>query len=484
MQTNSDILIVGAGPVGLTLAIILQKAGVNFKIIDKKSEITNTSNAIGVNPRSLEIWKTIGIFDQACRDGLKIKGFAFYANNELLHYNKVDDLASEIDFFLSLPQSQTEQLLLNTLIQLGGEVIWNSELVEVTQHDNLIESKCITNQQENIIRSKWLIGCDGYHSISRNIAKIKYACHDMEQHFLMFDGIVHGLDDKRDHFEANFHPHGAVLALPMNGATRLVFEISTDPKYKNVKSGTLEIFSNMLRERCNKYSIEKINWSSNFYIHECLAEKYMMGNIIIVGDAAHSHSPAGGQGMNTGIQDAWNLGWKLVQIIKGYASAKLLETYQNERKPIANDVIRRSGLILRLATTNNKAIQLIRNWSIKHLFNIHKIAIDIANQLAQTDIHYETSLTDITTSFIPATKSRIVLTDMNMWQIFIVSDTDRKVTPSEIVAVKYLEQDKIWWNNAKMCLVRPDGHIAKYADDIADINQYFIDNDFNISIDS
>lgn len=482
MQTNSDILIIGAGPVGLTLAIILQKAGIDFKIIDKKSKITSTSNAIGVNPRSLEIWKTIGIFDKACKEGLKISGLAFYANNELLHYTTVDGVVSEIDFFLSLPQSQTEQLLLTALNELGGDVMWNTELASIKQSEGLIESKCITHQQETIFRSKWLIGCDSYHSTVRDAAKIKYNCHDLEQHFLMFDGIVHGLDSKRDHFEASFHPHGAVFALPMKGATRLLFEISADPKYKNAKAGTLEIFSNILRERCNKYSIEKINWSSSFYIHECLAEEYIKGNIILAGDAAHSHSPAGGQGMNTGIQDAWNLGWKLTQIIKGYASPKLLETYQQERKPIANDVLKRSGLILRLATANNKAIQLVRNWSIKHLFNLNKVSIDIANQLAQTDIHYETPLIEITTSFIPATKSRIILNDMNIWHIFIVNGTNTKAIPSKIVAIEYMDQDKIWWSNAKMCLVRPDGHIAMYADDIEDISQYFIDNDFNISI--
>lgn len=483
MQTNSDILIIGAGPVGLTLAIILKTAGIDFKIIDKKAGITSTSNAIGVNPRSLEIWKTIGIFEKACNEGLKISGLASYANNELLHYTTVDGVTSEIDFFLALPQSQTERLLLNALNELGGDVIWNTELTKIKQAGGLIENKCITtNQQENIISSKWLIGCDGYHSIVRELAKIKYNCHDLEQHFLMLDGIVNGLDIKRDHFEANFHPHGAVIALPMKGVTRLLFEISADPKYKNAKVGTLEIFSNMLHERCNKYSIEKINWSSSFYIHECLAEEYIKDNIILAGDAAHSHSPAGGQGMNTGIQDAWNLGWKLTQIIKGYASPKLLETYQQERKPIANDVLKRSGLILRLATANNKAIQLVRNWSIKHLFNIHKVSIDIANQLAQTDIHYETPLIEITTSFIPATKSRIILNNMNIWHIFIVNGTNTKAISSKIVNVTYMDQDKIWWSNAKMCLVRPDGHIAMYADDIEDISQYFIDNNFNISI--
>ena len=337
MSNKIDVLIVGAGPVGLNMALALHSQGVVCRIIDAKSGPAATSNAIGINARTLEIWQTLGCASLAIEHGLKLKEVKLFNGVKMLNYAPFNKIDSQFNFMLSLPQSENEALLIAQLAKHNIQVEWNRELVQLQDGVDEVNLVCKTKENLEEISAKWVIGCDGYHSSVRNLAGFEWQCQAPRQHFIIMDGEV-GSDIEKEDISVIFHPAGILLFFPMkNNKIRIVAEISNDPKYKDLKVGTRDAFTDILKERYTSLSIESVDWLSGFYIHECIVDNFKQGRVILAGDAAHSHSPAGGQGMNTGIQDTWNLAWKLGHVVRGEANPVLLDSYNIERRGIANE---------------------------------------------------------------------------------------------------------------------------------------------------
>ena len=465
-----DVLIIGAGPVGLNLALALNKAGVKSRIIDSKAAPSKTSNAIGINARTLEIWKAMGIVDTAIEHGIKLNQVKLFSGNKLLNHANFDSVESEFNFMLSLPQAQTEQLLISELEKCNTHIEWNTKLTALEDTKDLVKLHLTSDNTDHQINAKWVIGCDGYHSKVRELAGFKQECQDLSQHFIMMDAKLSGDISKSD-VSIVFHGAGVVVFIPMKDNVRVMAEISNDPKFKDLKEGNLDIFTKILNERHPGVIIDSVDWLSDFHIHECLVTNFRSGHVFLAGDSAHSHSPAGAQGMNTGIQDTWNLAFKLAHVVKNEASESILDTYDIERRGIANDVIKRSGGITKVATTNNKLIQLLRNLGVGGILSIDLVRNKIVNSLQQTDICYTNTPLVNTDQVLYQNKTKFQNIG-SKWYLLSKDEIPHPDLPDFIEVVR----NPVYWSDQPLCLIRPDGYIAMYADSLFEISGYLVEN--------
>lgn len=471
MQSSVDVLIVGAGPVGLNLALALHSYGVSFRIVDNKAEPSQTSNAIVVNSRSLETWDVMGFAQEAIGRGLKLKGAKLFDGNKLLNTASFEKIESEFNFLLALPQSQTEALLIEQLNKRNIEVERNTTVVELKDRVDDVWVSCQTDQGSKEITAKWLVGCDGYRSVVRQFSAIESNCEDLSQHFIMVDAKLQGELDFEE-ITTVFNTAGSLIFIPMKDRVRIIAEIRNDPKYKDEKQGSLEVFADILRQRHPGVTIDSVLWGSGFYVHECIAREFKKGHVFLAGDAAHTHSPAGGQGMNTGIQDGWNLAWKLAQVLKGEASVELLDSYNKERGGIAHDVLKRSGLITKVSTTSNKLVQLLRNLGVGSMLSLDVVRAKIVNSLAQTDIYYADSPLIDSEQILYHGKTKLPNSSMQ-WLLLSKDKIENKDGLPSCVVV---EQDHLYWSDQPLCLVRPDGYVAMCADALFEISGYFTES--------
>lgn len=475
MVADTDVLIVGAGPAGLSLALALEHFGIDCTLIDKKDKPSRTSNAIGVNPRTLEIWHTLGFAQEAIDRGLKLQATELYSQDKLLNKARFDLIKSQYNFMLALPQAQSEKIMGKRLLKRGKKINWGVKLVSFVENNDGIIASCETGENHCQITARWIVGCDGYHSSVRELAGIMHYCHDLPLHFLMVDAIVKGNIGKSS-VNLILHDDGLVFTLPMQDSMRIVVEISEDPENKHLKTCEPEIFKQIVKKRHPGLHIDQITWASAFYIHECIADQYIKGRVMIAGDAAHTHSPLGGQGMNTGIQDAWNLAWKLAQVIKKEAKVQLLETYHVERHQIGKNVLNRTGKITSLATVRNPIVKVIRDFGIEHLVDLTFIAARLTNGIAQTDICYEDS------SLVASDQvtEHEVLKYANypaQWVLLTKEGGALTAALPKFVHIEQIKGEQL--KGHKYCLVRPDGYVALYANELSIIEEYFLKNGFN-----
>jgi 2-polyprenyl-6-methoxyphenol hydroxylase-like FAD-dependent oxidoreductase len=480
LPSKIEVLVVGAGPVGMMLALILKLNHISVVVIDKKLGLNTTSNALIINSRTLEIFKSIGILDSLEQYANQINFATYFANNdELLQSMSFSDtLSSTIQYLIAVEQSITEQILYQKLQDSGVDILWGIELSNL----NDIENAVIANTSQGNIECQWLVGCDGYGGNVRELAGILRNRHDLPLYFAMFDGQISGLSSKRHAIEVTFHRDGATVVIPFQGKTRMLFEVDQSFEYQNQGKSEHEVFDQLVKVRCSRYKIESIDWSTNLFVHECLVDHYLKNRVILAGDACHTHSPIGGQGLNTGLQDVWNLGWKLYSVIKGYATNNLIATYEQERIAIAQQVLDRTSRLTKLGMIENKIVRVIRNWSIKHIMGVKQVAADLANQIAQTDIQYEGTLVDDSVNFTSARRTRVVLDTNNLcWNLYALEPLE-SVLPNnqDILKVKLISPMQSWWSDAKFCLVRPDGHIAMYSNTLEEIRKYFVLNAIKI----
>ena len=465
-----DVLVVGAGPVGLNLALALNKSGVQCRIIDGKSEPSKTSNAIVINARTLEIWKSMGFVDTAIANGLKLNQVQLFSSSKLLNHAGFDSVESEFNFMLSLPQAQTEKLLIAELEKYNTHVEWNTRLIDLKDTKEYVNITLNSHSKEYNTMAKWVVGCDGYHSSVRDLAEFKQECHDLTQHFIMMDAKLSGNISTND-VSIVFNSAGVMVFIPMKDNVRVMAEISNDPKFKDLKDGNLDIFTKILNERHKGIAIDSADWISSFSIHECLTSNFRNGHVFLAGDSAHSHSPSGAQGMNTGIQDSWNIAWKLAHVIKNEAADSLLDTYSTERRGIANDVIKRSGGLTKIATTNNKFIQLLRNLGVGGILSIDLIRNKIVNSLQQTNICYQNSPLVNTEQVLYQNQTKF----QNIGSKWLLLTKDEISNPNLPNFIKIV-RNHVYWSDQPLCLIRPDGYIAMYANSLFEISGYLVEN--------
>ncbi len=392
-QNSPKALVVGAGPTGLMMAAELARHGVPCRIIDKLPHATTTSKALALHARTLEVFEQIGIIEEVLNQGLKLHGMSIHADGHRIMHISLDDLHGPYPFVLSLPQSETERILGKHLERLGIQVERQVELVSFTQDEQAVTAILRhADGCEETVTPPWLIGCDGAHSAVRHILHIPFNGAPYPEAFALAD--VHMQwplpDDEAYIF---LQQEGLLAVFPMRGGRhRLIVEMAAEAGDEQMPDPTLEDIQRYLNTFAPAGSIASDPaWLAAFRSHLRHAERTRQGRVFLAGDAAHIHSPAGGQGMNTGLQDAYNLAWKLALVNAGHAPASLLDTYQIERQPVAESVMRMSDLMIKGATLRSPITQQIRNRLVPLLVQQDFIQQRITSQIAELSINYRKS---------------------------------------------------------------------------------------------
>lgn len=388
-----DVLVVGAGPTGLTMACELLRHGITPRIIDKALAPTDKSKAFGIHPRTLELLDNIGIVDTFLEEGNACNAFDMYDCGEPLASVVFDSIESKYPFVLMLAQSDTERMLHEHLKGYGIEVERNTELKRIKQTEDGVVATIRTpyNSTEEI-HCKYLVGCDGAHSVTRHQLNFDFKGAPYPNYWLLADCNI---DWKYPTFHLSIfiHPTGVTAYFPLReDRGRLMFELEDSPIDEEMALPVMDDVHRLMEERGIQHNgISDPNWLAYFRLHHRMVDKYSEGRVFLCGDSAHIHSPMGGQGMNTGIQDSYNLAWKMALVLKGKSPETLLDSYNTERHKIGKEVVDLTDTATKMATIHNPVISVIRNKMIGVLSKITPVQQKIVSTLTQLEFHYKDS---------------------------------------------------------------------------------------------
>ena len=350
---SSVALVVGAGPTGLVMAAELARYGVPTRIIDKRAQPAHHSRALVIQPRILEIFEDMGIVKEFLEVGKPIAAFNPYIAGR--HLSRIEWQNDNTAYApLILEQSETERILEEYLSELGVNVERRTELIDLRQTENAIATEIrYSSGIKDALVARYVFGCDGAHSVVRKALRLDFAGDRYPEDFILADlKIDWDLADDEVHI---FLKDGKVLAaLPLSGRGRYRLIASREgdpaPGHEHPAEPTLAEFQQLLKGRLPVYArLKKPEWLAAFRLHHRISEEVRIGRVFLAGDAAHIHSPVGGQGMNTGIQDAYNLAWKVALVETGKVHPELLDTYQTERLPVMQDIVRLTDRAFRAA---------------------------------------------------------------------------------------------------------------------------------------
>jgi 2-polyprenyl-6-methoxyphenol hydroxylase-like FAD-dependent oxidoreductase len=353
-QYSTDVLICGAGAAGLTLAIDLARRGIAFRLIEKNPEPFAGSRGKGIQPRSQEIFEDLGILDRLVATG----GFyppprKYRADGTWIDspFEQVEPTPSEpYHHALLVPQFLTERVMRERLAELGGEVAFGTELIGFEQDTNGVEAWLSTPAGKEAVRARFLVGADGGRSFVRQVLEIGFPGKTLDVRAVVADVVLTGLGRNAWH-QFSEGDMGAFLSLcPLAGTD--LFQVQAPIPLEGAVDLSATGLTEMVVARTGRddIRIHSVAWASAYNMNARLADRYQVGRVLLVGDAAHIHPPTGGQGLNTSVQDAYNLGWKLAAVSRGgpaaLLDAYLLDTYEEERRPIAIDVLGLSTQLL------------------------------------------------------------------------------------------------------------------------------------------
>lgn len=389
-----QVLIVGAGPVGLTMAAELARYGVVVRIIDKAAHRTDKSKALVLWSRTLELLDRAGCTDAFVTAGQKVDAADIIASSKLLARVSFADVKSPYPYALMLPQSETERLLEEHLNRLGMHVEREVELTQFTASQTGVKAtlRSATGQEESL-DVPWMVGCDGAHSTVRHGLGMSFVGDTLQTDWILADIHMRAFPFPSSEIAIYWHEKGALVVFPISpGRYRVIADqgVSTDA---HLPEPTLNDVQAALDERGpgGLVALDPI-WLSAFRINERKVADYRSGRVFLAGDAAHVHSPAGGQGMNTGMQDAFNLAWKLALVCHGIcAEGELLDSYSVERSAVGAQVLADAGRMTALATLRNQAAQIVRNLVGHVLLGLAPVRDKMVNSMTEISIGYKHS---------------------------------------------------------------------------------------------
>lgn len=362
---KTDVVIVGAGPTGLSLACQLIRYGINFVVVEKNEGITPFSKALGVHARTLEIYEQLGLAPQALAKGIIAGKVRMLESGKIVGEVDLSNIGqglSSYPFMLVLEQSENERLLYQYLRTQGADVRWKTELESFSQDESGVTVRVRTSRGETqVIEAKYLAGCDGPRSLVRHQLGLSFAGSTFERLFYVADVRI---DWKYSHdaLHVCIAEHGVVAFFPMPGEKRWRI-VGAFPEGHEKDEGEVlyeEIEARIKEEAELELEITRVDWFSTYKVHTRHVERFSSGRCFLAGDSAHIHTPAGGQGMNTGIQDAYNLAWKLALVLKGAARKQILDSYNEERLPNARRLLQTTDRMFNLAAGTDWLVNLIR----------------------------------------------------------------------------------------------------------------------------
>lgn len=391
---ETRVLVVGAGPSGLMLAKVLAGEGVPVVLIDGKSGPTDESRAVGVHIRTLELWDKWGLAESAIAAGEKMdRVVVANAGRDLATVRLGAGVPTPYDFVLNLPQGRTERLLVDVL---DGGVRWNTRLVGYELDGSRVRATVRTPTRLDKFDADYLVGADGASSVVRRLTGIPFPGGTYAPAAFLADVR---LEPAPRHSTLNLAKGGFVGISPIGDGWHRLFG-ALSPGYARTFSLRDRVPVDDLQRWFDEYfslpnRIEDVGWTSIYRIHHRLAERFRRGPVFLIGDAAHLHAPAGGQGMNLGVGDAVNLGWKLALVARGLASTELLDSYEAERRPVARQILRGADRGFELEATENPVIEWFRRHvlplGLRAAARIPRFGRVLRNLFSQTWIGYRDS---------------------------------------------------------------------------------------------
>jgi 2-polyprenyl-6-methoxyphenol hydroxylase-like FAD-dependent oxidoreductase len=452
---DTDVVIVGAGPTGLTLAGDLAAAGVRTTVLERRSEQSNLTRAFGVHARTLELLDARGLADELVATGEPVRHLRLFDH---LHVD-LTRLPSRFPYLLITPQYQVERALRGRAERLGATLVGGAEVVGLRQDDASVEIEIADGRR---IRASYAVGADGVNSTVRNALGLPFPGQAVLQSIMLAD--VRLRDAPEGVLAVNAVGDGFAFVAPFGDGWFRIF--AWDRRNQVPDSAPLdfeEIREVTRRALGTDFGMHDPRWMSRFHSDERQVPQYRTGRVFLAGDAAHVHSPAGGQGMNTGIQDAANLGWKLVAAVHGWAPPDLLDSYHAERYPVGRIVLRSSGAIIRLAMLRSWLARTARNLVGGAALKLPPVARRIAGTISGIGIGYAAPrganhligrrATDV--ALVGATRLYEALRD----------GTHVLLAPADVAPIVAAWADRIRVASptdadTPVMLVRPDGYIA------------------------
>jgi 2-polyprenyl-6-methoxyphenol hydroxylase-like FAD-dependent oxidoreductase len=392
---SQNVLVVGAGPVGLTMAAELARYGVPVRIIDMAAGRTDKSKALVLWSRSLELIDRMGCGPFFVDAGMKATASNIIAAGRQIAHIRLDTVETPHPYALMLPQSETERLLEQQLNNGGVQVERQVKLDRFTaERDRVTAVLHDANGHEETLESAWLIGCDGAHSIVRHGLGMQFEGETLPSSWILADVHLAGIQTPPDELDMYWHSEGVLALFPIDRYRyRVIADVGEAGTDSHRSDPTLEEVQTLL-DRRGPGGIRASSpiWLAGFVINERKVADYREGRVFLAGDAAHIHSPAGGQGMNTGIQDACNLAWKLALVSRELARPEpLLDSYSIERSEVGRQVLTNAGHLTALAMVKGGLLQDLRNHVASLVFGLSPIRRAMTNTLAELSIGYRHS---------------------------------------------------------------------------------------------
>lgn len=388
VPVETAVLVVGAGPSGLVLGCSLLRRGVPVRIVDRAPAPAVTSRALGLQARGVEVLDRLGALGDLPERAVRVGGISVNAHGTELVRIRVDQVPlGSRHRTLLISQAAVEGQLRELLERLGGKVEWGHEVVGLSQDGGGVSVEVRHGTAVEVSRADWVVGCDGAHSAVRRLGQFGFPGAQVVENFLLADVYLDwGLP--RDTASAWISPDGvfAAFPLPESNLWRLVAPCEPGVGADDVLGRLSELLPARTGYRGVRF--DGAVWTSVFRIHRRLAERYRQGRVLLAGDAAHIHSPFGGQGLNTGLGDADNLGWKLALVASGRADAALLDSYQAERRPVAAAVLAGTTGATRLALGEGRVRRVLRDRLAAPLLNLPSVQRRLAKAASQLGVHY------------------------------------------------------------------------------------------------
>lgn len=384
-KLDTDVLIVGAGPVGLFLANECNRRGLRHRIVEARAAPSQHSKALAIFPRTLEIFDMAGVVKPFLEAANRVTSVTVMAQGRTLADMSFAPRETPYPFIAMVPQNVTEQLLARHLQRSGSGIAYETSFVTANQHDDHVEVTVERRGRRTAMRAAFVVGCDGAHSPVRHLLNLSFDGAEYHDLFLLAD-IETNDALPTDQLQLCPHEQGPLAIFPMSASRRRIVAMIQHPQGD---APSMELVRDMLRQRAPAgIEARALHWSSYFHIHHRHVAQLRDRRMFVAGDAAHIHSPFGGQGMNTGLQDVWNLAWKLDLALRGHGNERLLDSYGAERLPVIRDVIATTDLMTRAFSTPSRFVQTLRNAAIPILSRFAPFQHAFVQRLSELGIGY------------------------------------------------------------------------------------------------
>jgi 2-polyprenyl-6-methoxyphenol hydroxylase-like FAD-dependent oxidoreductase len=386
--TDTDVLIVGAGPVGLFLANECARRKIRYRIVECRAGQSEHSKALAIFPRTLETFDMAGIVSPFVERANRVTCATIISHDRTLARMQFTPHESPYPYVAMVPQDVTERLLAEDLRRKGGAVDYETAFVSATQSDDSVHTTLEHKGERSEISAAYVVGCDGAHSAVRHLLNLPFEGAEYHAAFMLAD-VETNETLPCDEMQLCPHELGPVAIFPMSATRRRV--VATVEKAEG-DAPSIGLVRQVLAFRGPAgLEVRALNWSSYFRIHHRQVAKLRVGRMFVAGDAAHIHSPFGGQGMNTGLQDVWNLVWKLDFALRGQGGENLLDSYTAERRPVIKHVVDVTDFMTRAMATPSKLAQAARNTIIPVVSRLAPFQHGFVQTLSELGVAYRGS---------------------------------------------------------------------------------------------